>query len=71
MFVDVASDIFRQIEVEYRNRGQLRGYDDDVISRREEFKSFIDENIINNIDLSFTVVCRNIALLNSLMVSKF
>jgi hypothetical protein len=46
MFVDVASDIFRQIEVEYRNRGQLRGSGDDVISRREEFKSFIYENVI-------------------------
>ena len=31
----------------------------------------IDENIVDNIDLSFTVVCRNIALLDSLMVSKF
>jgi len=31
----------------------------------------VDENIVNNIDLSFTIVCRDIGLLNSLMVSKF
>jgi putative FmdB family regulatory protein len=46
MFVDVASDIFRQIEVEYRKSGSLRGSGNEIISRREELKSFINENII-------------------------